>query len=144
MIAIINYGVGNLFSLESSFNAINQDVRIITDPDELNNYDRIILPGVGAFEDAAHKLFASGLAQPLLDEAASGKPVLGICLGMQLLFTKSYEFGEHDGLNLIPGSVRPISEVIPEGLKIPQMGWNALHLTQGGGFQEWTDWQECV
>ena len=133
MIAIINYGVGNLFSLESSFNAINQDVRIITDPDELNNYDRIILPGVGAFEDAAKKLFASGMADPLIKAAHSGKPVLGICLGMQLLFTKSYEFGEHEGLDLIPGSVRAISEVIPEGLKIPQMGWNALNLTSHDG-----------
>ena len=133
MIAIVNYGVGNLFSLSSSFAAIGQDVCVTSSPADLKAAERVILPGVGAFEDAAHKLFASGLARPLLDEAAAGKPVLGICLGMQLLFTKSYEFGEHDGLNLIPGSVRPISEIIPEGLKIPQMGWNALHLTQGGG-----------
>ena len=133
MIAIVNYGVGNLFSLSSSFAAIGQDVCVTSSPEDLRAAERIILPGVGAFEDAAHKLFASGLAHPLLDEAAAGKPVLGICLGMQLLFTKSYEFGEHDGLNLIPGSVRPISEIIPEGLKIPQMGWNSLHLTQGGG-----------
>lgn len=135
MIAIINYGVGNLFSLESSFRAINQDVRIITDPDELNNFDRIILPGVGAFEDAAKKLFASGMAEPLIKAANDGKPLLGICLGMQLLFTKSYEFGEHEGLDLIPGSVRAISEVIPDGLKlkIPQMGWNALKLTGHDG-----------
>ena len=133
MIAIVNYGVGNLFSLSSSFAAIGQDVCVTSSPADLKAAERIILPGVGAFEDAAHKLFASGLAQPLLDEAAAGKPVLGICLGMQLLFTKSYEFGEHDGLNLIPGSVRPISEIIPEGLKIPQMGWNSLHLTQSGG-----------
>ena len=133
MIAIVNYGVGNLFSLSSSFAAIGQDVCVTSSPEDLRAAERIILPGVGAFEDAAHKLFASGLAHPLLDEAAAGKPVLGICLGMQLLFTKSYEFGEHDGLNLIPGSVRPISEIIPEGLKIPQMGWNSLHLTQNGG-----------
>ena len=133
MIAIVNYGVGNLFSLSSSFAAIGQDVCVTSNPEDLKAAERIILPGVGAFEDAAHKLFASGLAHPLLDDAAAGKPVLGICLGMQLLFTKSYEFGEHDGLNLIPGSVRPISEIIPEGLKIPQMGWNSLHLTQAGG-----------
>ena len=133
MIAIINYGVGNLFSLESSFNAINQDVRIITNPDDLKNFDRIILPGVGAFEDAAKKLFASGMAAPLIEAAHSGKPVLGICLGMQLLFTTSYEFGLHKGLDLIPGSVRAISEVIPDGLKIPQMGWNALNLTGHDG-----------
>ena len=133
MIAIVNYGVGNLFSLSSSFAAIGQDVCVTSSPADLKAAERIILPGVGAFEDAAHKLFASGLAQPLLDEAAAGKPVLGICLGMQLFFTKSYEFGEHDGLNLIPGTVRAISEIIPEGLKIQQMGWNSLHLTQAGG-----------
>ena len=133
MIAIVNYGVGNLFSLSSSFAAIGQDVKVTSSPDDLKSAERIILPGVGAFEDAARKLKTSGLAQPLLDEARAGKPILGICLGMQLLFTKSYEFGEHDGLNLIPGAVRAISEVIPQGLKIPQMGWNSLHITQTGG-----------
>ena len=129
MIAIINYGVGNLFSLSSSFAAIGQEVAIVSNPDELRNFERIILPGVGAFGDAAEKLFSSGMAGPLLEEAANGKPILGICLGMQLLFTKSYEFGEYDGLNLIPGEVRAISEVIPESLKIPQMGWNSLNLS---------------
>ena len=133
MIAIVNYGVGNLFSLASSFGAIGEDAAVTSRPEDLKAADRIILPGVGAFEDAAKKLRSSGLAQPLIDEALAGKPVLGICLGMQLLFTKSYEFGEHDGLNLIPGSVRAIAEVIPEGLKIPQMGWNSLHITQSGG-----------
>ena len=133
MIAIVNYGVGNLFSLASSFGAIGEDAAVTSNPDDLKAADRIILPGVGAFEDAAKKLVSSGLAQPLIDEALAGKPELGICLGMQLLFTKSYEFGEHDGLNLIPGSVRAIAEVIPEGLKIPQMGWNSLHITQSGG-----------
>ena len=133
MIAIVNYGVGNLFSLESSFNAIGQQVKVTSNPEDLKNSDKIILPGVGAFGDAADKLFASGLAEPLITEARNGKPILGICLGMQLLFTKSYEFGEHDGLDLIPGSVRDIREVIPSGLKVPQMGWNALHITQDGG-----------
>lgn len=133
MIAIVNYGVGNLFSLSSSFAAIGHDVVVTSNPNDLKASERIILPGVGAFEDAARKLFSLGLAQPLLDEAKAGKPILGICLGMQLLFTKSYEFGEHDGLNLIPGTVRAISEVIPDGLKIPQMGWNSLHITQTGG-----------
>ena len=112
MIAIVDYGVGNLFSLESSFNAIGQDVRVTSNPDDLRKSERIILPGVGAFGDAAKKLFSSGLAEPLIDEAHKGKNILGICLGMQLLFTKSYEFGEFDGLNLIPGSVRAISEVL--------------------------------
>ena len=133
MIAIINYGVGNLFSLESSFNAINQDVKVTSDPDEIHNSERIILPGVGAFEDAAGKLRDSGLGRVVIDEAKSGKPVLGICLGMQLLFTTSYEFGQHEGLDLIPGSVRAIREVIPDGLKIPQMGWNGLRLTRDSG-----------
>ena len=133
MIAIVNYGVGNLFSLASSFGAIGEDAAVTSTPEDLKAADRIILPGVGAFEDAAKKLVSSGLAQPLIDEALAGKPVLGICLGMQLLFTKSYEFGEHDGLSLIPGTVRAIAEVIPEGLKIPQMGWNSLRITQSGG-----------
>ena len=133
MIAIVNYGVGNLFSLESSFNAIGYGVKVTSDPQDLKHSERIILPGVGAFEDAAHKLFASGLAEPLIEQAHTGKPVLGICLGMQLLFTKSYEFGVHDGLNLIPGDVRSISEIIPSGLKIPQIGWNSLHFTKPSG-----------
>ena len=128
MIAIINYGVGNLFSLESSFNAIGEDVKVTSDPEDLKRAERIILPGVGAFEDAAKKLKSSGMAEPLLAEVKRGKPILGICLGMQLLFTKSFEFGEHEGLNLIPGEVRYIGEVIPAGLKIPQIGWNALQL----------------
>lgn len=126
MIAIINYGVGNLFSLESSFNAIGKNVKVTSDPYDLKKSERIILPGVGAFEDAAKKLKSSGLVETLLDEVKRGKPLLGICLGMQMLFTKSYEFGEHEGLNLIPGTVRYIGEVIPKGLKIPQIGWNSL------------------
>ena len=130
MIAIINYGVGNLFSLESSFNAIGQDVKVTSKAEDLEIAERIILPGVGAFEDAAKKLKSSGLVEPLLKEVKRGKPILGICLGMQLLFTKSFEFGEHEGLNLIPGSVRYIGEVIPaeKKLKIPQIGWNSLKL----------------
>ena len=129
MIAIVNYGVGNLFSLESSFSAVGQNVLITSNAQDLADAERIILPGVGAFGDAAGKLFTSGLAEPLISQAQKGKPILGICLGMQLLFTKSYEFGEFDGLNLIEGSIRPISGVIPDGLKIPQMGWNSLTFT---------------
>ena len=134
MIAVVDYGVGNLFSLASSFAAIGRDdVSVTSDPEDLKRAERIILPGVGAFGDAAQKLFSSGLAEPLIHEAKQGKPVLGICLGMQLLFTKSYEFGEHDGLGLIPGNVKPISTVIPSGLKIPQMGWNSLHFINPSG-----------
>ena len=128
MIAIIDYGVGNLFSLKSSFHAIGAEVTVTSDPAVIAKADRIILPGVGAFEDAANKLRDSGLDQVILSEAANGKPLLGICLGMQLLFEKSYEYGEHRGLGLIPGSVQPIRDVIPTELKIPHIGWNPLHL----------------
>ena len=129
MTAIVNYGVGNLFSLESSLNAIGNEALITSNPDDLRNAERIILPGVGAFGDAAEKLFSSGLAEVLITEAHKGKPILGICLGMQLLFTKSWEFGEFNGLNLIPGNVKPIREAILGNLKIPQMGWNSLDFT---------------
>ena len=127
MIAIVEYGVGNLFSLKSSFAAIGADVTVTGDPAQLAAADKILLPGVGAFEDAAARLRATGLDRVLKEQAVLGKPLLGICLGMQLLFDKSYEYGEHEGLGLIPGAVRPIADVIPEGLKIPHMGWNALN-----------------
>ena len=126
MIAIIDYGVGNLFSLKSSFAAIGYDALVTSDPEVLRAADRLILPGVGAFGDAAQKLKASGLGEVLCEQAAKGKPIMGICLGMQLLFDKSYEYGVHEGLGLISGSVRPISEVIPKDYKIPHIGWNAL------------------
>ena len=126
MLAIIDYGVGNLFSLKSSLAAIGEEAQISCDAGFIRKADRIILPGVGAFSDAAAKLRESGMAELVLEQAASGKPVLGICLGMQLLFDKSYEYGEYEGLGLISGSIRPISDVIPEGLKIPHMGWNPL------------------
>ena len=129
MIAIIDYGVGNLFSLKSSFAAIGAEAVVTADPTVIRSADRVILPGVGAFEDAARKLQESGMADLLKEQAASGKPIMGICLGMQLLFDKSYEYGEHQGLGLIPGSVRPIADVIPAGYKIPHIGWNALRFT---------------
>lgn len=126
MVAIVDYGVGNLFSLKSSFAAIGVDIIVTADPEVLKNADGIVLPGVGAFEDAAKKLRNSGLDKVLIELAASGKPLLGICLGMQLLFEKSYEYGEHKGLGLIQGSVKPIRDVIPSELKIPHIGWNPL------------------
>ena len=126
MVAIVDYGVGNLFSLQSSFAAIGAEVIVTADEAVLRQADRIILPGVGAFEDAAAKLRASGLADVLKELAAEGKPLMGICLGMQLLFEKSYEYGEHTGLGLIPGAVRPIADVIPTDYKVPHIGWNAL------------------
>lgn len=132
MIAIVDYGVGNLFSLKSSLSFIGQDALITSDPAELERAERVILPGVGAFGDAAEKLKATGLDETLKVLALSGKPLMGICLGMQLLFTKGFEFGEHAGLGLIDGSVRPIEPVVPAGYKIPHIGWNSLHLTEKG------------
>ena len=127
MIAIIDYGVGNLFSLKCSFESIGADICVTSDPEVIAKADRIILPGVGAFEDAAKKLRDSGLDKVIKKECADGKPLLGICLGMQLLFERSFEYGEHEGLGLIKGSIRPISDVIDAELKIPHIGWNALH-----------------
>ena len=126
MTAIVDYGVGNLFSLKSSFEAIGEQITVTSDAEVLAAADRIVLPGVGAFGDAAQKLRDSGLDKVLISLANSGKPLMGICLGMQLLFEKSCEYGEHAGLSLIPGEIRPISEVVPPELKIPHMGWNAL------------------
>lgn len=126
MIAIIDYGVGNLFSLKSSFTFIDKEAVVTGDPEVIEKCDRIILPGVGAFSDAAKKLKESGLGDIVKEQAAKGKPVLGICLGMQLLFEKSYEYGEHEGLGLIKGNVRPIADVVGKELKIPHIGWNAL------------------
>ena len=128
MIAIVDYGIGNLFSLKSSFAEIGETAVVTSDPAVIEAADRIILPGVGAFEDAALKLKQSGLGDTVTELTKKGKPLMGICLGMQLLFEKSYEYGEHKGLGLIPGEIRPISDVIPENLPIPQIGWNALRL----------------
>ena len=127
MIAIIDYGVGNLFSLRSSFEFIGEQVVVTRDTAELRRADRLILPGVGAFEDAARKLAETGMRDAVLSEAASGKPLLGICLGMQMLFDRSFEYGEHVGLGLISGDVSPISPLIASDFKIPHIGWNALH-----------------
>lgn len=126
MIAIIDYGVGNLFSLKSSFSAIGFDTVVTRDPKVLAEADKIILPGVGAFADAAKKLADTGLDKVVKELAASGKPLMGICLGMQMLFDKSFEYGEHQGLGLIPGNVVPMEGRISQELKIPHIGWNAL------------------
>lgn len=131
MIAIVDYGVGNLFSLKSSFAAIGAEAVVTGEAGEIRKAERILLPGVGAFGDAAEKLRRTGLDRLLIEEAEAGKPLLGICLGMQLLFERSFEYGEHEGLGLIPGAVRPIAELIPASLKIPHIGWNALHFPKG-------------
>ena len=126
MIAIIDYGIGNLFSVVSSFKYIGKEAVVTSDPEVIKSCDRILLPGVGAFEDAAKKLRETGLDKVIIDEAKSGKPIMGICLGMQLLFEKSYEYGEHDGLSLLKGSVVPMQGVIDPSLKIPHIGYNSL------------------
>ena len=131
MIAIVDYGVGNLFSLKSSLDHIGLEAVVTGDAQTLRDAEKIILPGVGAFADAAAKLAATGLDRVVCDEAAKGKPMLGICLGMQMLFDNSYEYGEHRGLGLVPGAVKPIRDVIDPGLKIPHIGWNALHFPAG-------------
>lgn len=126
MVTIVDYGVGNLFSLSSSLSFLGIPHQISRERDALAQATHILLPGVGAFADAARKLRESGLWQPLLEQADAGKPLLGICLGMQLLFEKSYEYGEHEGLGLIPGSIRPLAADLPPGLKVPHIGWNSL------------------
>lgn len=128
MIAIIDYGVGNLFSLTSSFKYVGADVTVTSDPEEIKKADKIILPGVGAFGDAIKKLKDTGLDKIVTEEANNGKPLMGICLGMQLLFEKSYEYGEHNGLGLLKGSVVPMENYIDKSLKIPHIGWNALSI----------------
>jgi len=132
MIAVIDYGVGNLFSLLSSLNYVGLDTKLTNDIEEIKNAKGIILPGVGAFRDAIGNLEKYGLKETLINEAKNGKPFLGICLGMQMLFEKSYEYGEYEGLGLINGTVEEIKKYIPENsdLKIPHMGWNSLIINE--------------
>ncbi len=128
MIVIVDYGVGNLFSLVSSFKSIGVEAIVSGEEKVIRSADKIVLPGVGAFGDASDKLFSSGLARVVIEQANKGVPLLGICLGMQLLLEKGYEYGEHMGLGLIKGNIKPIKDVIPSDLKIPHIGWNALNL----------------
>ncbi len=130
MIAIVDYGVGNLFSLKSSLSMIGAKALVTRDAEALRAADKIILPGVGAFEDAAKKLRATGLDAVVVEQARAGKPLLGICLGMQLLFDRSFEYGEHKGLGLLKGDVVDMRPRIPAELKVPQIGWNALIFKQ--------------
>lgn len=133
MVGIIDYGVGNLFSLRSSLDAIGEAVIVSSDPEVLRKADHILLPGVGAFEDAVKKLRDSHLDEMVFEAVQEGKPLMGICLGMQMLFEKSFEYGEHQGLGLLKGEVIPMAGLIPKELKIPHMGWNALNITQLNG-----------
>ena len=130
MIAIVDYGVGNLFSLSSSLKALGLETEITRDADKLRAADRIILPGVGAFGDARAKLDATGLV-PVIQAEAARKPLLGICLGMQLLFDRGFEYGEHPGLGLVPGQVVDLHGALEDkSLKVPHMGWNSLQIVK--------------
>lgn len=151
MIAIVDYGVGNIFSVKRALNYIGEDGVLTGDPEDLRRADKIILPGVGAFGDAADKLAASGMKEAVLEQAKAGKPLLGICLGMQLLFTESLEYGRHAGLDLIPGRVVDMSGIIVDkSLKIPQIGWNGLDYPEGRKgtdrhpLLKYTDEGDCV
>ena len=128
MIAVVDYGVGNLFSLRSSLEMVGAQSVVTSDAEVIRRADKIILPGVGAFRDAAEKLSASGLREVVISEARAGKPILGICLGMQMLFERSYEYGVHEGLGLLRGEVVGMEGSIPTNLKIPHIGWNALSI----------------
>ena len=144
MIAIVDYGVGNLFSLVSSLKHVGAEAIVTGDKNEILNADRIILPGVGAFEDAAMKLRATGLDTTLKEAAARGKDIMGICLGMQLLFEKSYEYGEHEGLGLLRGEVVPMEGYIPADLKVPHIGWNGLHFKKKHPLFRYLNEGDCV
>lgn len=127
MIAIVDYGVGNLFSLKSSLGALGVEAVVTADEAAIRRSDKLILPGVGAFGEAAERLERTGLGRVVQEQAGAGTPLLGICLGMQLLFAESEEYGRHRGLGLIPGRVVSMEPVVPHGYKVPHMGWNALH-----------------
>lgn len=144
MLAIIDYGVGNLFSLVSSLKSIGVDAVITREPKVIENADRLILPGVGAFGDASEKLRLSGLTEIIKNAVKKGTPLMGICLGMQLLFDKSYEYGEHQGLGLLKGSVIGMEGTIPKELKIPHIGWNSLKFTSTSPIFKYINEGDCV
>ncbi len=144
MTAVIDYGVGNLFSLCSSLKAVGADVTVTGDIKEIKKADRLILPGVGAFGDAAKKLSYEGLDEIIKERAAAGVPLLGICLGMQLLFDESLEYGAHKGLGLIKGKVVPMKGYIPEELPVPHMGWNALKFHKPSPIFKYINEGDCV
>ena len=144
MVAIVDYGVGNLFSLECSFKRVGAETVVTSDPELLKKADRIMLPGVGAFEDAAKKLKASGLDEILKAEAKSGKPFMGICLGMQMMFERSFEYGCHEGLGLLKGNIVPMKGYVDDGLKIPHIGWNQLKFVKDSSLLKYCKDGDCV
>lgn len=144
MIAVIDYGVGNLFSLCSSLKSIGVQAVVTSDKELIRSADKLILPGVGAFADAAQKLRDGGLDKIIKEQAEAGKEIMGICLGMQLLFEKSFEYGEHEGLGLLKGSVVPMEGNIPAELKIPHIGWNELHFVRNSRLFKYISENDCV
>ena len=144
MIAIIDYGVGNLFSLSSSLKAIGEEAAVTSDPEVIRSADKLILPGVGAFGEAREKLAKSGLDKVICEQAMAGKPLMGICLGMQMLFEKSYEYGVHEGLGLLKGSVVPMEGSLAVGYKIPHIGWNALNIRRESPLFKYVKEGDCV
>ncbi len=148
MIAVIDYGVGNLFSLTASLKYLGAETIVTNRSEDIVKADRIILPGVGAFEDAAAKLRATGLVDTIMSETAAGKPLLGICLGMQLLFEESHEYGVHKGLGLIKGTVASIDEDLKKqgitDLKVPHIGWNALDFKADEPLFKYIKQGDCV
>ena len=148
MIAIIDYGVGNLFSLTASLKHLNAETIVTNKKEDIEKADRIILPGVGAFEDAIAKLKATGLVDTIIEQTQAGKPLLGICLGMQLLFEESHEYGVHKGLGLIPGTIASIDTDLKaaeiNGLKVPHIGWNALSFNEDEPLFKYIEQGECV
>ena len=144
MSAVIDYGVGNLYSLCSSLERIGAQTVVTSEPEAIRKAEKLILPGVGAFADAAKKLRDSGLDVLIKEQAAQGKEIMGICLGMQLLFEKSYEFGEYEGLGLLKGSVIGMEGTIPADLKIPHIGWNALRFCRESKLFRYIREGDCV
>ena len=131
MINIIDYEMGNLRSVEKAFEKLGFAARVSNDPEDIASADKVVLPGVGAFRDCISNLREGGFVEPLLGHVAAGKPLLGICVGMQMLFDESEEFGRHQGLGLIPGKVVRFPAGMVEGgerLKVPHMGWNNIRL----------------
>lgn len=144
MISIIDYGVGNLYSIKSSFAAIGVESVVTNDENTIYSSDGILLPGVGAFSEAINKLKESKMDIIIRTAVERGIPVMGICLGMQLLFDKSYEYGEYDGLGLIHGSIVPLSEVVPGDYKVPHIGWNPLKMIKDSRLFKYIKDGDCV
>ena len=144
MIAVVDYGVGNLFSVQSSFARVGADVVVTSDKKTIQNADKILLPGVGAYADAIKKLRETGMDEILITEAKKGKYIMGICLGMQLLFERSYEYGVHEGLGLLKGEVVPMRGYVDDVLKVPHIGWNGLHIVKPHFLVKEIQEGECV